>query len=220
MLNCRQLDLFPFLEDISPQTHLKLDFGALPSHAKLSMESNIVWRHWSSGCIWLVGSENKLKHCTLDLFKDLLLSCFLKFEISPDICPPSFLFSPLLHLLALLGFPLVTLQDLWIEFTFFFFPTRIAVPASIKFHLKTQIYRSSSIKILKSSPFRLWKGDRTSGSCHVCVRRRRSFRTRQPAAASGVQPSLQEERKIIYFILYVLGRENVSLTPYIKSKPI
>lgn len=29
-----------------------------------------------------------------------------------------------------------------------------------------------------------------------------------------------EARKIIYFILYVLGRENVSVTPYIKHKPI
>lgn len=41
-----------------------------------------------------------------------------------------------------------------------------------------------------------------------------------PSAAEREQPFLQEERKIIYFILCVLRRENVSVTPYIKLKPI
>lgn len=40
------------------------------------------------------------------------------------------------------------------------------------------------------------------------------------SVAESEQPFLQEGRKIIYFILCVLGRENVSVTPYIKHKPI
>lgn len=50
-------------------------------------------------------------------------------------------------------------------------------------------------------------------------------KTYQPAQASvspaeSEQPLLQEEWRILYFILCVLGRGNVSVTLYIKPKPI
>ena len=157
MLYRKQMDLFPFLEDISPQTHLGLTvelFLHMQNWREIGKESNIVWSHWSSGRSWHVGSENMLKHWTLELFKDRLLSCFLKFEISPDICHPSFLFFPSSPPPGCLGFSFWSHYRIF-GLNFHFFPTRIAVPASIKFHLKTQIYGSSSIKILKSSPFRL-----------------------------------------------------------------
>lgn len=107
---------------------------------------------------------------------------------------------------------------------------RYPYPLASNFILKLKINRSSSIKTFKKKSSLLSepgfenaaKRDRTSGSCHVCGDGAISERTNllQPAQQQSEWPFLEEERKIIYFILCVMGRENVRVTPYIKHKPI